>query len=342
MVRIFDAVIRWFKAEWHLGRGVNAVRCSLWSRGIKHLDRTLELRPNSIGVREQLALALYKKGIYKKARSYLLHSLGNEPHGAAHYLICGKIYCRQELWKEAEKALKHALSISPCNVVATSWLSLTELKLGNAEKAAVRINETYLADDGELVSLLLCELENITLDTLMTEDISLHTVQEEIRVNIPKSFALAWVQGFFLKWLGGLLLILGQVEPGIQKLRSALTYRPDDDDVAVQLAMTYMDKGKFSDAMTTLRNVSDTSSEYELVKGAALVMQGHGQLAQGHLELADELMPETHYYRGLATTMEGDMKKSVRFFREAYRLDPALIRERVIDLAVNISDEHAD
>ena len=106
--------------------------------------------------------------------------------------------------------------------------------------------------------------------------------------------------------------------------------------------MTYMDKGKFSDAMITLRNVSDTSSECELVKGAALVMQGHGHLAQGHLELADELMPETHYYRGLATTMEGDMKKSVKFFREAYRLDPPLIRERGIDLAVNISDEHAD
>jgi tetratricopeptide (TPR) repeat protein len=147
--------------------------------------------------------------------------------------------------------------------------------------------------------------------------------------------ALSPGSGVFHSWRGVILAALGRTQEALVSFADALRISPDEFTSRNNMAMVLVEVGRMDDAIhqfeEALRlNPTDTTIKYNLAiacntRALELGKAGEFGKAAALLEEAVRLQPryaQAHHNLGVALMGMGEVRRAVKAFRQALRLDP--------------------
>lgn len=316
------------KAKFLFHVAVTALYRGKYQRASQILEQVVQVLDEDPFVQVHLGWAHWHLGHPVTARRHLLRAIELDPNNPAFWTLAGKLMALRGKWDEAEQLLRHAVSLSPQNIVAQSWLAFVLLQREQVREALDILEKSPVADDPYLQARLVLLLERLMLRGSKGEGAIFPSIPGWLKFKPIGSFV-----GLLLRWRGERLIEDGEWEAAARFLGTASQLRPKDSWAKLLWAVALLEGGFLTQAESVLNEVPEIVSEKAWVYSALLVRQQKIKEAVAHLRKSDINHPFVRYYLALSLDWVGEAEYAcVAYLEPLYREDPSSLRQRIREL----------
>jgi len=243
---------------------------------VQSLRRALEINPNLVPVRQQVAALSLQQGRPDAALAEAKEVQKRFPDQAVGYLMEGDVYAAQKKWGESARAYRETLKHGKSTVAATRLHAVLTQggKTGEADKFADTWIKENPKDAGFLLYLADRELQAKDYKTAAQHYKAVIALQPKNPVALnnlayvagqtgdpnaikyaEEALALAPQSAAIQDTLGWLLVEKGDVQRGIELLRKAAAGAPSSAEVRLHLAKALLKAGDRSGAKSELQAI---------------------------------------------------------------------------------------
>jgi tetratricopeptide (TPR) repeat protein len=217
---------------------------SLDGKANAHLQKAVELQPNSAAARTNLASNLVRLGKPELAETQLKKAVALDPQNfdANHNL--GELYVRGGKIAQAQPFLEKAQQIDPSSYDNGYDLSLAYLQSGHAPDARRVVHGLLLRKDTAELHNLLGEIEEKDGQFVAAAN------EFELAAHAEPS------ESNLFDW-GSELLLHRTLEPAVEVFRAAAARYPNSPRLAIGLGMAFYARGNYYDAIAALLKATD-------------------------------------------------------------------------------------
>jgi tetratricopeptide (TPR) repeat protein len=217
---------------------------SLYGKASAHLQKAVELKPDSAAARTNLASNLVRLGKPELAEAQFKKALALEPQNfdANHNL--GELYVQAGKIAQAGPFLERAQQIDPSSYDNGYDLSLVYLQSGRAPDARRVVHALLKQKDTAELHNLLGEIEEVDGQFVAAAN------EFELAAHADPS------ESNLFDW-GSELLLHRTLGPAVEVFRAAVARYPDSPRLAIGLGMAFYARGNYDDAITALLRAAD-------------------------------------------------------------------------------------
>lgn len=292
-------------------------RNSLWSDEISLLQDCVSKSPGKTRARNNLGLALYKKGRIDASIEQFREVLRIEPEHAKAHNNLGLALEKAGRIEEALKHYREALRINPKYADAHSNLGLALAGLGRTEAAIDRFEKALriypdLTEARNSLGHVLYNLGRI-------DEAAGHY---RLALRVDPNYAAAHNN------LGLALARQGNIDEAVARYRKALEIDPAFVEAHNNLGLALAGAGRIGEAAGHFRRALQSDPNYaEAHNNLGIVLAQQGRIEGAVLHFKQALQADPGYARahnnlGIALFQKGDVEGAVGHFREAVRLNP--------------------
>jgi len=298
---------------------------SLYSKASAHLQKAVELKPNSAAARTNLASNLVRLGKPELAEAQLKKALALEPKNfdANHNL--GELYVQAGKIAQAEPFLEWAQQIDPSSYDNGYDLSLAYLQSGRAPDARRVVHDLLKQKDTAELHNLLGEIEEADGQFVAAAN------EFELAAHADPS------ESNLFDW-GSELLLHRTLGPAVEVFRAAAARYPNSPRLAIGLGMALYARGNYDDAIAALLKAADLAPGdprcYLFLSRASESSPSHADEALQRFRRFAELQPTNaraqYYYamslwKGKRAQDSGlDLTEVESLLKKSLALDPQL------------------
>ncbi len=208
---------------------------SLYGKASAHLQKAVELKPDSAAARTNLASNLVRLGKPELAEAQFKKALALEPQNfdANHNL--GELYVQAGKIAQAGPFLEQAQQIDPSSYDNGYDLSLAYIRFGRVPDARQEVHELLKQKDTAELHNLLGEIEEADGQFVAAAN------EFELAAHADPS------ESNFFDW-GSELLLHRTLGPAVEVFRAAVARYPDSPRLAIGLGMAFYARGNYDDA----------------------------------------------------------------------------------------------
>jgi tetratricopeptide (TPR) repeat protein len=217
---------------------------SLDSKAHTHLQKAVELKPNSAAARTNLASNLVRLGDLELAETQFRRALALESlnYDANHNL--GELYVQAGKIAQAQPFLEKAQKIDPGSYENGYDLSLAYLQTGHVSDARQLIHELLKRKDAAELHNLLGEVEEKDGQFVLAAN------EFELAAHADPS------ESNLFDW-GSELLLHRTLGPAVEVFQQAAARYPNSPRLAIGLGMAFYARGNYDDAVAVLLKAAD-------------------------------------------------------------------------------------
>lgn len=310
---------------WWFHLGVLALWRGHYQKAAQWLEKALALLGENAFIRMQLMWAHWYLGHPVTASFHALRATEQMPHHAPAWVFAGRLLSLRGKWREAERAFRQALVLSPDNFVASSWLALVLFQTHREEEALQLLRRLPVMDEPYLQARLVLHLERLVSERGERDELPLSPPPRWAQV-----FGIRAFLGPLCRWRGERLLEDGNLEGAARWLHWAHCLRPHDLLALILLAVALIEGGRLCQAESIVAQLLPETPERRLLLALLWARQRRPLKALAALERCDLQHPLVRYYTALSWHWLGETERACASYLEPlYREDPSFLRVRL-------------
>ena len=242
-------------AEDHIRRGEIFVTGQLYSEALLEFKAALALFPHSARIRTRIGQIYEKIGFDTEARRQYIEATEKNPKYVKAHQTLGDFYERLHLHDDAIVALERASRISPENPDRQMQLGKAYLEIGLIEEAEQRFQLAAELDPANM------ERKIDIAEAYYEKDYTYQAISA-----FKASLQTGRVPAHLYNRIGIALRREGNLEEAIQFYNKAIRLSPGDEVIHYNLARAYLEIGKRSLALKSLRKALDLRPDFDEAK----------------------------------------------------------------------------
>ncbi len=292
-----------------------------WDKAEATALEALRLDPDYADAEVLLGLLATARSQFSEAERRFKRAVSLEPRNYRARGYLGSTYLQQKRYDEAAREYRHVLQLDPANPSANYNLGLVALIRGKPAEALSYFRAVHHAapsDPGPLIGMLESELMLKMPDAAKT----LSQLRELLRPNDPRLFQVAT-----------LLARHAETASAIQMYQELRKNFPNSYDVAYNLALVYMQAGRYTEAAATISSAPgpDRAEAFDLL-GTIEEKRRRPAESERAFARAAQLEPQNENYRfdfANALLQHGKQQEALEAFLGAVQEIPRSWRLRV-------------